>query len=399
MATHSALYAAFEAWPGLKGAQTHIRHTLQALRRRQIGVTLVSLGKGTARHDPETGAWHEPIGIREPNFLRRSEQFGQAIQQLADRITTAPHLLQFRDIWSGWPLLQTGLAHAATVVYEVNGLPSLELVSHYPALAANAPLLARIRWMEQQCLERADRIVTVSRVNRACLIERGVAPDKIHVVTNPAAPLAESAHEPAWSAPLARTGATQLVYVGTLAPWQGIEILLEAFRLLEHRPDLHLQLLSPTDKWARQVAERCTQLAIDRNVTLLTGLAHHQVQTLLSRATLALAPLTRGARNELQGCSPFKIIEAMACGTAVVASNLPAVRELILHGRDGWLVTPGSARALAAGIETLLDNPALRREIAVTGQARANAEFSVSSYEERIMACYGNFLTRCGGEL
>ena len=64
-----------------------------------------------------------------------------------------------------------------------------------------------------------------------------------------------------------------------------------------------------------------------------------------------VAPLARGDRNEVQGCSPLKIVESMAAGTAVVASDLPVARELVTPGRDGLLVAPGAPRALARAME------------------------------------------------
>ncbi|MGX2953608.1 glycosyltransferase [Shewanella sp. JL219SE-S6] len=53
-----------------------------------------------------------------------------------------------------------------------------------------------------------------------------------------------------------------------------------------------------------------------------------------------MAPLTPCRRNMLQGCCPLKVLESMACGTAVIASDLPVIRELVTHEKHGLLVPP-----------------------------------------------------------
>jgi len=110
--------------------------------------------------------------------------------------------------------------------------------------------------------------------------------------------------------------------------------------------------------------------------------------SLYARAYLSTAPLARGARNELQGCCPLKIVESMACGTPVVASDLPAVRELIDSGSDGMLVSPGSPRSLAAALESLLDNGAMRDRLARGACGRARWDFGTGLYAERLWGVY-----------
>jgi glycosyltransferase involved in cell wall biosynthesis len=62
--------------------------------------------------------------------------------------------------------------------------------------------------------------------------------------------------------------------------------------------------------------------------------------------------------------SPLKIFECMAAGTPIVATDLPAHREVLVHTRTAWLAEPGSAGSLAEGISTLLSDPTLRRGMA-----------------------------------
>ena len=83
--------------------------------------------------------------------------------------------------------------------------------------------------------------------------------------------------------------------------------------------------------------------------------------------------------------SPLKIFEAMAAGIPVVASDLPAIREVIRDGENGVLVTPGDPAALAAGLDRVLGDPALAESIA--RQARKDVEaYAWDRRAERIRA-------------
>jgi glycosyltransferase involved in cell wall biosynthesis len=68
-------------------------------------------------------------------------------------------------------------------------------------------------------------------------------------------------------------------------------------------------------------------------------------------------------RNLSQGCAPLKILESMADGVAVVASDLPAVRELITDGHDGRLVPADRPANLARALRILLEYPELRERL------------------------------------
>jgi glycosyltransferase involved in cell wall biosynthesis len=89
---------------------------------------------------------------------------------------------------------------------------------------------------------------------------------------------------------------------------------------------------------------------------------------------LSVAPLTDSPRNVLQGCAPLKILESMASGTAVVASNVAPVRELIQDRENGWLVHPERPAELARAIRILLEHPQL------TKQLGANARRTIENH-------------------
>jgi glycosyltransferase involved in cell wall biosynthesis len=371
------LFAAFDLFPSAKGAATHIAHTAQALADARGRLTLACLGT------PEMPRWQEegPFTLRRcadlhPNFLRRTEGWGAFLSGLLDAAPSPPTLVHFRDVWSGLPLLRHPACAGAVTVFEVNALPSVELPVHYPALHRRPDFLSRLRAVEGACLAGADGIVTVSEVSRRWLVGRGVPSEKIAVIPN-------AAHLPA-SRPARAAGRRLVLYAGTLSPWQGIETLLEATALLSHRDDFELLLAASSAKHAKPVRKAIARLGLSERVRIETALERDRLAERFGAALFSVAPLARCDRNELQGCSPLKIVESMAAGTAVVASDLPVCRELLDRDRDGLLVSPGSPRALAAAMEALLDDPARAEALGRAGRTKVEARFGYPRYRDRL---------------
>jgi glycosyltransferase involved in cell wall biosynthesis len=375
------LFAAFDLFPSAKGAATHIAHSVQAMADARGPVTLACLGT------PEMPRWQEEgaITIRRcaelhPNFLRRTERYGRFLGALLDGAPAPLARVQFRDVWSGLALLDHPRCADATTVFEVNGLPSVELPVHYPALLHRPALVARLRAMEGECLARADGVVTVSEVSRRWLIGLGVAPGKIEVIPN-------AAHLPA-PAPARAERPRLVVYAGTLSPWQGLETLLEATALLAHRDDFALLLAASSGKHAKPVRKAIARLGLGGRARIEEALDRDRLAERFGAALFSVAPLARCDRNELQGCSPLKIVESMAAGTAVVASDLPVCRELIAPDVEGLLVPPGSPRALARAMEGLLDDPDRAERLGSASRSKAEAHFGYARYRDRLAAFY-----------
>ncbi len=83
--------------------------------------------------------------------------------------------------------------------------------------------------------------------------------------------------------------------------------------------------------------------------------------------------------------SPLKIFECMAAGTPIVATDLPAHREVLVHARTAWLAQPGSPGSLAEGISALLSDPALRQGMALRART-AVEDLDWRHRAERILA-------------
>jgi glycosyltransferase involved in cell wall biosynthesis len=378
------LLTAFDIFPSAKGASAHIAQNLMAIRGFKQEAALVCLGTiDDPKAQMDDGLTILRCRMMHPNFLKRTEIFGDFVWDLLDRAGAGLSTVHFRDIWGGIPVLNHVAAKRALKIFEVNGLPSIELQSRYPDFARNTALLRRIRGMEDFCLAKADRIITVSGVNADHIVSRGVAREKITVIPNTTdideAVLAPDIHS---------SGKKRILYSGCLAPWQGVETALKAYALLARRGDVTLTLAASNRKYLKTHLRLIKKLGLENMVEIKTAMPKEYLAALYASSAFSLAPLTRCQRNETQGACPIKIVDSMAMGVPVIASDLAITREMLENGVDGLLVTPDSPRALAVAMEGLLDNQ--ERAGTMGWNARKNFEmkFSRDLFAEKLMKVY-----------
>lgn len=89
---------------------------------------------------------------------------------------------------------------------------------------------------------------------------------------------------------------------------------------------------------------------------------------------------------------PTVLMEAMAVGLPLVASNVGGVPEMVTHQQNGLLVPPGDADALAQACRHILQNPALAQAMSTTGQQTAAARFNITHQAHKLAQIYHKLL-------
>ena len=357
------LYTAFDVVPAPKGASVRIQQMLQHLARlKHTQVKAIVLGEPgfPIQEITAEGVVVERLIAPEMSFLARSMAFAEAV--IAACIAFEPDVVQFRSLWDAFPLLRWRQHHSLTftTVYELHGLPEYELAHHFENLSE--ALLQKVRAQQTEVLAHSDFILCPSTVHLAYLQQRNVAANKCLQVPNGV----DSEHftPPTSLHPEKNTSPRllQLVYVGTLAPWQGLEHLLEALALLPI--PFRLQLVGKGQRrWVRDLLTRAFQLHLSHAIDLVGPVSYDRVPSFIQAADIALAPLDTSERNCVQGCMPLKILEYMACGRAIIASDIPVNRALLTHEHNALLYPAENPEALAKTIERLAQDPVLRARL------------------------------------
>jgi len=375
-----SLYAAFDVFPSAKGSATHIHHAARHLFEFKQGGLLFALGNDVLpNYQEDKGVEIIRFSRPVPNFLRRTMQFGGHLASCLSAQAEHLKICQFRDPWSGIPILAQNDRRYHTV-YEVNGLPSIELPALYPKLGQRTQ--AKIRALEQHCYMQSDRVVTPSQHIAQHLVAQGVPESKISVIANGADSSQRCAKNP-------HAPERYLLYFGALQPWQGVDVLLKAFAQLADLTTWHLvicsSIKSAKEQPYRKLAEK---LGVAERVIWQSQLPKDQLASWLQHAYLTVAPLTTCERNVQQGCCPLKILESMAVGVPVVASNLPVVQEIISSPLLGRLVPPDRPSDLARAIRVLIESPEQVAHIGKQARRHIQSHFSWQHNQDKTRQMY-----------
>ena len=414
------VYLSFDRFPSPKGAATHIEAFTSALGQSFGNVDLLTVlseseeyasGLKSRRHSPlvtdsaedpmknairfSEGVLHHPMAAFGENLFERVINFRantqhwwqQRLKQQAD----TQRIVHFRSIFEGYPIAREKARFCDKLVFEVNGLPSIELKYRYPDVADDSELLGKLHRQEQVCLEAADLILTVSHVNAAHLVRRGVPEDRIRIIPNGVDP------DVFTYTPLhlrtVRHGDTnhemRMLYSGTMSAWQGVSIAIDALALFRRDLPATLTLVGPASpRQLRDLRQQARKLGVEDFVQFMAPVSRSRLSMLHSEADVIVAPLTGNDRNLVQGCCPLKVLEAMASGTPLIASDLPVVRELARDGVEALLVRPGSAKAIKDGMLRLHQEPDLANCLSRTAREHVTRSFTWARAQASLIDAY-----------
>ena len=383
------LYTAFDIVPSPKGASTHILHNIRGLVNSQFDVHLFTPNDGLL--PPEDTI----EGVRvtrvsqdlSQNFLARAAHFGKAV--LA-HLTLHPgyDVVQYRNIWDGLFVAQNKKRFGYKALFEVNGLPSIELKFHYPGI--DPALLFKIKEQELATLHLSDAIICPSKVTREYIASLGLDRKRVTVIPNGVSP---SDFSPS-RLPDRDGRVPVLLYIGTLADWQGLDVLIRALPgILAQRPvQLHI-VGRGRSRQRKFLLKQIRKLGVEASVTVRPAVPHHAVPALIAEADLCIAPLGLNDRNVTQGACPIKVLEYMASSRPLVASNIPIVRELVRQDVDALLFSPDDPEDLARQVLLLLQDPDLSKRLSESAAQRALTKFTWHEAQKKLTKVYDRLLS------
>jgi len=271
-------------------------------------------------------------------------------------------------------------AYQADVLH-VWGVPALRAVALAGGLrkgrlfvTASTHPRERLAWWDRWLLRRAVHVTEPSQTGADAWCRHGLGEREICVVP----PGVEVIDGPMPTIDDKLTTRT-ILCIGPLKRHKGFRDAIWVLDMLRFLyPELQLALVGEGSD--RSAIERFAEVArVADRVHFLGNRA--DLTAVLGQTELVWAPArAQGGINA--------ILEAMAAGKPVVASNLPGIREIVADGMTGFLVPPGDQAALARQTRVLLDDAEQRRRMGEAGQKRARENFPVSSMLERFAELY-----------
>lgn len=230
--------------------------------------------------------------------------------------------------------------------------------------------------MQRRIAREIPELLTVSRSSaRAISGDFGVPLDRLRVV-----PLGVD-HEVFRPLDKPRVPERIVAMASADTPMKGVGTLLEAIAKLRTERDVELVLVAnptPGGRTERLIDE----LSINGAVRIVHGLGDTELAELVASAELACVP------SLYEGFS-LPAVEALACGTPLVASRAGAIPEVVgADGEAAALVEPADSEALARALGDLLDDPVRRRKMGEAGRERVLRRYSWESVAAATVDCY-----------
>ena len=305
-----------------------------------------------------------------------------------------------RDLGLASMLLNVPAMMRAPVVYEAHTIAA-DAAEARPQLLtgaepASAAKLRRLAKRDERVWKDADGYVTITDGLRVELQRRfgertriAVIPDGVrgadHADKSRAAENADYADTERASDLGPRTSDFTIGYAGHLYPWKGVDLIVEAVRAL---PETRALIVGGHDKEPDldRVKAFAEQLNVASRIEFTGLIPPAEVAARLGDADVLVLPNPQSAISNAF-TSPLKLFEYMASGRPIVASDLPAIREVLRDNENALLVEPGNPQALAAGIQRIMGDKELSTRLAAQAFEDVR-EFTWAKRAERLEALF-----------
>lgn len=258
--------------------------------------------------------------------------------------------------------------------------PPFILTTHDPFAMNGLPVGWRRRLTDSFVLRKADAIVALSNTERDFLTRhRGLSPQRVAVIPNG---ISTAVFD---RIPGADESAQDLLFVGQLQPFKGLDYLLQALPAIrDSYPTVKLRVVYQTGALLGRYQELAARLRLNGCLEFAGSKTACGLAELYSTAAVVVSP-------SLGECLSTVVLEAMSCGAAIVATDVGGIREQ-LDDDSGLIVPPRDSAALARAVCGLLADTGWRRRLGQAGRRKAHARFNVAQMIDRHIRLYEELL-------
>ncbi|MCS7124306.1 MAG: glycosyltransferase family 4 protein [Candidatus Bathyarchaeota archaeon] len=249
-----------------------------------------------------------------------------------------------------------------------------------------------LRFFEHKLLERSDKIIAVSTHTKMELLEHyDVSANKVHVIYNGVDinKFKPTDEKDKVKREMGFVDDKVVLYVGRLYRRKGLRTLLKAVPfILRKIKDVKFVISGKgfrnEEKELRVLASK---LKVEKNVFFLGYTPDDKLPKLYQAAEVFVLP------SVYEGM-PFTLLEALASGLPVVATNVGGIPEVVNHGENGLLVKSQDLQGLVEGILYLLENPDFAHEMGLSGRKTVEKNFSWQKVARQVLEVYNEVLAK-----
>jgi glycosyltransferase involved in cell wall biosynthesis len=277
------------------------------------------------------------------------------------------------------------IVHIQTVFLSLSGLLIKKLLHKPYIIYARGSDVYLRRWLEdlisKPILKNADAVITLtedmkSSVRKTCDRDILVIPNGINLSKF------ENLSKSFIRSEFGIEDEKIILFVGSLRPVKGVEYLIEAMSFLINK-NTKLLLVGDGEK-RRSLESLAKNFSLSNNVVFVGKVANDAIPKYMAAADILVLPsLSEGFPNTL--------LEAMASGLPIIATNITGIHEIVKDGENGFLVEPKNPEDIADRITKLLDDAPLREIISHNNKEKSK-QFSWSHIVDIIESVYMNVL-------
>ncbi len=278
---------------------------------------------------------------------------------------------------------QLSLLHAGWATYPATSVFIIERLTGIPfTVAGHAHDLYTANPALTEKLSRARFVATCTEANKTYLDRFTDGKARVFVsyhgvdlgrFTAPAKPL---------------QGPCQILVVGSLLPCKGLETLIDGCRLLKERGVAFHCTLAGGGPLEKKLQSMIAQYGLQSDVEITGFVSQEVVVGLYQQAHLFILPLV----SKIHWGIPNVVIEALATKTPVVCCDLPSMKELVIHGKTGWIIPEADPEAVASAVQRLWSDVVLRDQLAAAGHAIVMERFSLERTGQRLRQLFSEAL-------
>ncbi|MEM2929174.1 MAG: glycosyltransferase family 4 protein [Nitrososphaerota archaeon] len=361
------LYITLEDISLHKGSVVHIKEVIEGLKNRGHIVGLIA-GSTNKKENYDKFYNLKKYGLKKQNYLILS--FNLLFYLL--NISNKYDIIYARDFHTALIALLPKIIFNKKLVFEMNGIASEEQKLKDGLISKHLFNLILFK-AETLAARHSDIIICVTRQiaeflikNNSCLIK------KINIVTNGVntQKFCSINDKLLISDFKKKIGIDEnvilVLFVGNLAPWQGVDTLIETgFLILNKIPNIKFLIIGEGNL-KNKLFNKVMKSKYKDNYIFTGMVNHNEIPLFINSSDICVAPFIK-KRNYKTGLSPLKIFEYLACSKPVITSKIEGLEFIEQYGA-GILIEPENKEDLYGALIKLIENPKLRKEMGEKGQ-------------------------------